>query len=457
MLTAALDHAQRETYLAQLFELLRIPSISALSQHAADCQRAADWLVADLTRMGIKQARALPTVGGHPVVCGEWLEAGPAAPTILFYGHYDVQPVDPLNLWHSPPFEPQVRAGAVYARGAGDDKGQVMLALKAVESMLTAEGALPVNIKFLIEGDEESNGEPLQRFVRENAAQLAADSVLICDTGFNAPGEPALPYSVRGIAAAEVRVSGPKTDLHSGGYGGTVRNPVGALAALIAALHDERGHVRIPGFYDAVRPLTPEEQAALATQLTVEQWQAETGVDTPWGEPEFSLAARIGARPTCEVNGIWGGFQGEGGKTIIPAEAGAKFTMRLVADQDPEDILRRFTDYILSRAPAGVRVEVIPQQGCRAAMTPIDAPEMRAAARALAAVWGKGPVFHRGGGSLPVLATLQEALNHKPIVMLGFGLPGSNAHAPNEHFELAQFYGGMETIVQYCHEVGKLR
>jgi len=448
----ALDYvrANQERHVNELMEFLRLPSISALPAHTGDIQRAAQFLAAEFSRIGVQNVLVLPTQG-HPVVYGEWLEAGPSAPTVLIYGHYDVQPVDPVELWHSPPFEPVIREGRIYARGATDDKGQVWLIVKAVEALLAAEGRLPVNVKFLIEGEEESGSANLEEFVLAHKALLVADHVLICDTGFLAPGQPAIPYSVRGIVGAEVHITGPKTDLHSGGYGGTVRNPAHAMAAIIAAMHDEHGHVRIPGFYEAVLPLSEAEREALnRVPYTLEKWQQATGLQTPWGEPEFTLLERIGARPTCEVNGMWSGFQGEGGKTIIPAQAGAKFTMRLVADQDPTVVAQQFQDYVMSVAPRDLSVEVFLKSGCGPAMTPIDAPEINAAARAYEAVWGVSPVYLRGGGSLPILATFRSALG-LPFVCLGFGLPDCGAHAPNEWMDLNYFHLGSEAVIRYLH------
>jgi acetylornithine deacetylase/succinyl-diaminopimelate desuccinylase-like protein len=448
----ALDFAQanRERFAGQLNELLRLPSISTLSEHNADCQRAAEWLAGDLKRLGFKGVKVFPTTR-HPVVYGEWLEAGAKAHTLLAYGHYDVQPVDPIDQWQSPPFTPTLRDGKLYARGATDDKGQVVMLLKAFEAMLAGAGALPVNVKVLFEGDEESDCDALEKFVEANAALLACDSVLISDSGFTAPGQPALVYGLRGIASVEVRLAGPKTDLHSGGYGGTVRNPASALAALITAMHDEHNRVRVPGFYDAVRPLTPDERAMFEkVPYTLEQWQAETGMQIPWGEAEYTLKERTGARPTCEVNGLWGGFQGEGSKTIIPAAAGAKFTMRLVPDQDPVTVTRLFTEYVRSIAPRELKVDVIPHTPSWPAITPIDTAENKAAARALKAVWGAEPVFVRGGGSIPIVATLQRELK-APVVMMGFGMPDSGVHGPNEFFDLGQFHGGIDTVIHYCH------
>jgi acetylornithine deacetylase/succinyl-diaminopimelate desuccinylase-like protein len=452
----ALEYARahRAQNLNELIEFLRIPSISALPEHKGDVARAGQFLADELTRIGIRHVRVMPT-NGHPVVYGEWLDAtasaAASAPTVLIYGHYDVQPVDPLDLWQSPPFEPTLRDGKLYARGATDDKGQVWLIVKALEATLATAGRLPVNVKLLIEGEEESSSANLEAFVLANKALLAADQVLICDTGFLAPDRPALPYSVRGIIGAEAHITGPKTDLHSGSYGGTVRNPAHALAAIIAALHDEHGHIRIPGFYDSVRPLSNDERAALkAVPYTLEKWQRETGLETPWGEPDFTLLERTGARPTCEVNGMWSGFQGEGGKTIIPAKAGAKFTMRLVADQDPTVAGQQFKDYVLSLAPKDLKVEVLLTEGCAPAMTPLDAPGIRAAVRVYETIWGVPPVYLRGGGSLPILATFRTALG-LPFVCLGFGLPGSGAHAPNEQFDIEQFHRGTEGVIRYLH------
>ncbi len=445
-------HAHREDYLRQLLDLLRIPSISTLSEHKADVERAAQWLAVELRRVGLSNVQVMPT-GGHPVVYADWLGAGPTAPTVLVYGHYDVQPVDPLELWHIPPFEPQVRDGLIYARGASDDKGQVYLQIKAIESMLAAEGRLPVNIRLLFEGEEESGSKNLAAFVIAHRDQLAADSVLVSDTGFIRADLPTIVYSLRGIVGAEVRVTGPKRDLHSGGYGGTVHNPVLALVEMLVRLHNPDGSVAIPGFYDDVRPMTDAEREALQRfPYTLEQWQEETGLVKPWGEPGYSLIERMGRRPTCEINGIFGGFQGEGTKTIIPASAGAKITMRLVSDQSPERIGQLFKDYVLSIAPDDVKVEVQITEGGWPLVTPIESPQIEAAARACQAVWGVRPVFMPGGGSIAVMAVMQQEL-HIPIVLMGFGVPDSNAHAPNEFFPVEQFYRGIDAVIHYCHNL----
>ena len=451
MLQSALEYARanRERYLDQLFDLLRIPSVSTLSEHKPDIQRAAEWLAADMRRVGLKNVEVLPT-DGNPVVYGEWLEAGSDAPTVLIYGHYDVQPADPLELWETPPFEPQVRDGEIYARGASDDKGQMFTHIKAIESILATEGRLPINVKLIFEGEEEVGSPSLGPFVVANKEKLAADSSLISDGRIVGPDCPSIVYALRGLTYMEIRIRGPKRDLHSGGYGGSVHNPAQALAEIIAALHDEQGRVTIPGFYDRVRPLSEEERAALRkVPYSLEQWQEETGLEKPWGEPEYTLLERITARPTCEVNGIWGGFQGEGSKTVIPAEAGAKISMRLVPDQDPDEIARLFAGYVESLAPDTVTVEVIKHVGGWPAITPIDSPEMRAAARAYEAAWGVAPVFTREGGSIPIVATFQKELN-APAVLMGFGLD-DNVHSPNEHFRLAHFYRGIDTVIHYYY------
>ncbi len=450
MLDRALEHARanRARYREQYFDLLRKPSISTLSEHRTDIQQTAEWLATDMVRAGLQGVQVIPTPG-NPLVYGEWLGAGRDAPTVLVYGHYDVQPVDPVDQWLSPPFEPVERDGLVYARGASDDKGQMFLHIKAAESLLATGGA-PVNLKFIFEGEEEVGSPSLEPFVLEHADLLAADSALISDGRIISPSQPSLVYGLRGMTYMEVRVHGPRRDLHSGSYGGTVHNPAQVLAEIIAALHDAEGRVTIPGFYDRVRLLSPDERAALSrVPYTLEQWQEETGLEQPWGEPEYTLLERAGARPTCEVNGIWGGFQGEGGKTIIPARAGAKISMRLVPDQDPHEVARLFTDYVRSLAPSDVQIEVIQLTGGWPAITPIDSPEMRAAARAYEVIWGVPPVFTREGGSIPIVATFQNRLK-APVVLMGFGLD-DNVHSPNEHFSLDHFYRGIDTVIHYYH------
>jgi acetylornithine deacetylase/succinyl-diaminopimelate desuccinylase-like protein len=455
MLSEALEHARsnRQTYLNQLFDFLRIPSISTLAEHVPDMRRAAEWLATDMRRVGMKSVEILPT-DGHPVVYGEWLDAGSEAPTVLVYGHYDVQPVDPLDLWDSPPFEPEVRDGKLYARGASDDKGQLFTHVKAVESILASGGKLPINVKMFFEGEEEIGSQHLTPFVLANTDRLAADSTVISDGQVISADQPSITYGLRGMAYMEIKVRGPKRDLHSGSYGGSIHNPAQVVGEIIASLHDKNGHILIPGFYDKVRSISDEERELL-NQVPdgLENWQKETGLKEPWGEPDFSLIERVSSRPTCEVNGIWGGFQGKGMKTIIPAEAGAKISMRLVADQDPFEIADLFTEHVKRVASDSVEVEVSRLSTDWPAFTPIDSQEMQAASRAYEAVWGVAPVFTRTGGTIPIVAVLQKELN-APTAFIGFGLD-DNIHAPNENFVVDHFYKGIETIIHYYYDLAR--
>lgn len=443
-------HAHRQKYLDQLVELLRIPSISATKENTADIQHAADWIAADMTRIGMQNVKVMPTKGNR-VVYGEWLGAGASAPTILVYGHYDVQPVDPLELWETPPFEPVMRDGKIFARGSSDDKGQMFLNIKAVESMLASK-SMPANVKMFFEGEEEIGSPNLAPFILEHKDLLSATTALISDGRIISPDQPSIVYALRGLTYMEFKIKGPKRDLHSGTYGGSVYNPAQLVADVISRMHDANGKVLIPHFYDKVRSISAEERASLAKVFaTMEQWQEETGLKQPWGEPEYSLIERVSARPTCEVNGIWGGFQGEGSKTIIPAEAAAKVSMRLVADQDPEEVEQMFTDFVKGFVPEGYEIKVINHSNGWPVITPVDSKEMRAAARALETTWGKAPAFTREGGSIPVAATIQKELGAS-VVLLGFGLD-DNVHAPNEHFLVDHYYKGIDTIINYYHNL----
>jgi len=453
----ALQYAQahREPFLENLFALLRIPSISTLSEYTGYVRAAAEWLAADLKRIGMEHVAVMETAG-HPVVYADWLHAGHTAPTVLIYGHYDVQPVDPLERWEMPPFEPMVREGRIYARGATDDKGQMVCHIKALESVLAASDGLPLNVRLLLEGEEEIGSRNLPEFVHTHADLLTADSILVSDTAFLGTGQPLLLYGLRGIVGGEIHLFGPKTDLHSGGYGGTVNNPLHVLARIVSSLHDEEGRVRIPGFYDRVRVLTDAERAALAqVPFTQEKWERETGLRQPWGESGYTLSERIGARPTCEVNGLWGGFQGQGSKTIIPAEAHAKVTMRLVPDQDPHDIGARFVEYVKSQVPADFRVDVPIREGARPLLTPLNSPAMRAAAKAYRDVWGVGPVYALGGGTIGAMAEMQRVLGAS-VILLGLGLPDTGAHAPNEWFPLEHYQKGIDTVVHTLYNMAQI-
>jgi acetylornithine deacetylase/succinyl-diaminopimelate desuccinylase-like protein len=405
---------------------------------------------------GIRDVRIDPTPG-HPVVCGAWTGA-PGRPTVLVYGHYDVQPPDPEDLWVSPPFQPTLRDGRVYARGASDDKGQLLVHLEAFEACRLAAGGPPVNLRFVFEGEEEIGSPNLAGWLEAHAAELAADVALVSDTAMVAPNQPSLIYGLRGLAYLEVEVTGPPRDLHSGQFGGAVLNPAHVLCALIADLHDAEGRVAIPGFYDAVRPLDDAERALLAAvPFDLAAFRSATGQAGGWGEPGFSLVERLGARPTLDVNGLWSGWTGAGAKTVLPSKAGAKVSMRLVPDQDPPTIARLFTEHLQRLAPAGVSVAVRDLHGGYPALVDRSIPAMRAAAQAYEQAFGRAPVFAREGGTIPVVALFRTMLGI-PTVLMGFGLPDDNLHAPNEKLELANFERGIETVIHfweaYAREAG---
>ena len=443
--------AHREEFLEELKDLLRIPSISTLSEHKPDVQRAAEWLRDHLMAIGMTETRLFPTAG-NPIVYAEWLGAA-GAPTVLIYGHYDVQPADdPENQWLSDPFEPVVRDGNLYARGSTDDKGQTLTQIKAVQSLL-ASGQMPVNVKFLIEGEEEVPSPNLTPFIREHLDLLRCDVCVISDSSMRAVEEPAITHSLRGMTYLEVEVKGPREDLHSGFFGGAVHNPAVALVELLAALFAPDGTVAVPGFYDDVAPLTDEERAMIArTDLTPAELLEATGAPAAWGDERFSIRERVSARPTLDVNGLWGGYAGPGPKTIIPASAGAKLSSRLVADQDPERVYELLEAFIEARAPDTVRVEVRLLTTGRPALVPFDLPEMQAAVRAYERGWGHTPVFTRGGGSIPVVADIVD-LMQVPVVMMGYGLDSDGLHAPNEHYAIETFERGIETAIVYLEEL----
>ena len=443
----------KDARLESYFELLRIPSISTLSEHAPDIRRAAEWIAAELQRIGFEHVDISPT-RGHPVVYADWLHAE-GAPTILVYCHYDVQPVDPIDLWETAPFEPFVRDGRVVGRGSADDKGQLHMHLKAAEAIFATRGRLPVNLRVLFEGEEEHSSVGLEAWLRENKDRLAADAVVISDTGFFEGNIPALTTSLRGMMYAQVDVIGGPVDLHSGSYGGAVQNPANALARIITELKSDDGSVRIPGFYDDVVPPTREERFEISCLPFEEsEFQKVTGVpELVAGEPGFSILECTGIRPTLDVNGIWGGFTGEGSKTIIPAHAHAKVSCRLVPDQDGEKVFEQFRDYVLAIAPRGVRVEVQNLGTARALRTDTNHPVAKAAARALEATFGTAPVYIRSGGSIPV-APMFETVLGLPVVMLGFTNPDDNAHAPNETMVLLNYETGLRTITRLWDDLG---
>src|SRR5919108_649115 len=446
-------NVNRDRYVEELKQYLAIPSISALPQHASDVRRAAEWTAEELRRVGMQNVRLIETPG-NPVVYGDWLNA-PGKPTILFYGHYDVQPVDPLNLWTSPPFEATVRDGEIYARGAADDKGQVFMHIKAVEAHLKQAGSLPLNIKFFIEGEEEVGSVNLDDFVRSHKQDLAADVVVISDSPMFDRGIPSICYGLRGLVYFQVDLRGTKTDLHSGSFGGAVANPAFVLAQVLAQMKDRSGRIRIPGFYDDVRPLSDAERAEWKKlPFNETRYKKELGAPRLFGESGYSTLERVWARPTFEVNGLLSGFTGEGAKTVIPAVSMAKVSMRLVPDQGPDKIADLFDSYVRKITPKTVEVSITRMHGGKPWMTDFDNPFVQAAGRAIEKGFGKAPVFNREGGSIPVVATFQEILG-LPSVLFGVGLPDENAHAPNEKLDLGNFHGGIIASAFLYDEIAK--
>ncbi len=442
--------SQRERYLSELKEFLSIPSVSTQTEHVPDIQRTAGWLRDQLLAAGFPTATVMPTAG-HPVVYAEWLAAGPQAPTVLIYGHYDVQPADPLELWKTPPFEPTVVGEDIMARGAADDKGQVAVYLAATQAFHATNGAPPVNVKCIFEGEEEIGSPNLDPFIASHKELLAADVALISDSHILAKDIPAIVYALRGLAYIEVAVTGPDHDLHSGLFGGAVNNPLNELCRMIAQLQDEDGHILIPGFYDKVRELDPDEHAELAKiPYDHAAWLASAGIAAEWGEPEYTVIERTTARPTLDVNGIWGGYTAPGTKTVLPSQAFAKISMRLVADQTPEEITRLISTYLKRIAPPTVTVEVRDLHGGAGAIVNRDSAPMRAAFAAYQRAFGVAPVFIREGGSIPVVATFRRELGIDTLLM-GFGLPDDRLHSPNEKFHLPNFYRGIETIVHFMN------
>jgi acetylornithine deacetylase/succinyl-diaminopimelate desuccinylase-like protein len=442
-MNAVVDYinVHRDRYVDELKEYLAIPSVSALPQHAQDVRRAAEWTANALREAGLQNVRLIDTPG-NPVVYGDWLNA-PDKPTILFYGHYDVQPVDPVELWTSPPFEATIRDGEIYARGSADDKGQVFMHIKAVEAHLKQSGSLPLNIRFFIEGEEEVGSVHLDDFVRAHKQELAADVVVISDSPMFDRGIPSICYGLRGLAYFQIDVRGTKSDLHSGSFGGAVANPAFVLGQILAQMKDRGGRVKIPGFYDDVRELSEAERAEWKKlPFNETRYRKDLGAPRLFGETGYSTLERVWARPTFEVNGLLSGFTGEGAKTVLPATAMAKVSMRLVPDQDPKKIGDLFEDYLRKVAPKTVEVKVTRMHGGKPWMAAFDNKYVRAAGRAIEKGFGKTPVFNREGGSIPVVSTFQEELG-VPSVLFGVGLPDENAHAPDEKLDLGNFHNGI--------------
>lgn len=445
-------HQQRHE--EELISILKIPSISSDPEHNEDMRTMAELLKREMRSIGMDNARIMET-SGHPVVYSEWLNA-PGKPTLLIYGHYDVQPVDPVELWDSPPFEPVIKGDRLFARGSADDKGQIYMHLKALEAWLSSKGSLPVNVKLVFEGEEEIGSTNLENFIQKNENLLAADYVVISDTPMFREGYPGITYGLRGLAYLQINLRGTNTDLHSGSFGGLVKNPINALVEILAQMKDEDGRITIPGFYDDVLPITELEHDKLSKlPFSAEAFAKSIGAPTLFGEAGYDDLERLWARPTFDINGIWGGFQGAGAKTVIPAEAHAKVSMRLVADQDPEDIARKFQDYVMSLVPDSMTADVEAMHGGFGYITELDNPGLQAGVRALGKAFGKEVDFLREGGSIPIVKVFADIIK-APVLLMGYGLPDQNAHAPNENFSLYNYHKGIESLVYFLDEISQI-
>ena len=455
VMSAAIQYARshQDRFLEELMTLTAIPSVSTSPEARGDMQRAAQWIAAHMRSVGLDQVQVMPTAG-HPVVFGEWLKAGAQAQTVLVYGHYDVQPAEPLELWTSPAFDPQVRGENLYGRGVTDMKGQFLAVIDAIEAILKT-GHLPVNVKFLIEGEEEIGSPSLGDFMAAHRDLLACNVALNTDTGIFSQEQPSITYALRGLAYFELRVFGPDHDLHSGLFGGIVNNPAQVLCELIAGMHDKQGRITLPGFYDRVRPLSEAERQELA-RLPVHEatYLKQTGAPALWGETGFSPVERLGARPTLEVNGLLSGFTGEGSKTVLPSKAMAKISMRLVPDQDPDEVHQQLLRYLEGHAPQTVRWEVTSLAGGTASISERDSAGVRAMSSALEAVWGVRPVFRREGGSVPVVADFKHYLGVESV-NTGFSLPDDNMHAPDEKLHLPTWQRGIEALIYFFYNLAQ--
>lgn len=447
--------SEKPRFLNELFDFLRIPSISSLPENKEDMLKCAAFISEKLKIAGIDDVRIIQTPG-HPIVFGQWLGAETNAPTILIYGHYDVQPVDPLELWSSPPFEPQLNNGKIWARGSADDKGQVYCHIKAVESHFKVYGKLPVNVKFIIEGEEEAGSSNLDDFINNNAELLAADTVLISDTEWFAEGLPTLCYGLRGLSYLQVDITGPNRDLHSGSFGGAIDNPINVLCWMITQLKDSYGRIAIPGFYDDVIELTPEERMGFKElPYNEEEYCKDLDIKMVNGEIGFTTLERVWARPSLDLNGIYGGYTGEGAKTVLPSKASAKISMRLVPNQNPEDIAKKFESYLLKLAPPTIKISVKYLHGGDPVLVPRDSKGVKAAKSAFKIAFGTEPVFMREGGSISIVVLFEEVLK-APSVLMGFGLPSDNIHSPNENYDVNNFYGGIKASAIFLDEFSKL-
>ena len=444
-------HTHQEKFFNLLIDFLKIPSISTDEESKNSILKAANWVASELSNLTIENVKVIPT-GGHPVVYGDYLKAGKDKPTVLIYGHYDVQPADPIDLWESGAFEPSQRGEHLFARGASDMKGQIVACLAAIESIIKS-GVFPVNIKFLIEGEEEIGSPHLAKFLENNKNLLNSTVALNPDTGMIAPDIPTIVYTLRGLAYFELRVIGPAHDLHSGVFGGIINNPANALCRLIAGMHDDDGRITLPGFYDSVLPISAEEKTELARlPLDDTYYLTQTGAIEVHGEKGYTSTERVGARPTLDVNGFLSGFTGKGSKTVIPSWAMAKLSMRLVPNQNPETVHKQLLSYLEKNAPTSIRWELIKMAGGPASMADPHNPATQALFRALETVWGKRPVYKREGGSVPIVSDMQEILNI-PSVLTGFGLPDDNIHAPNERLHLPTWYRGIESLIHFFYNL----
>jgi acetylornithine deacetylase/succinyl-diaminopimelate desuccinylase-like protein len=443
--------SNQERFLAELKEFLRIPSISTLPEHRPDIDRAAQFVADSLRNVGMENIEIIPTAG-HPLVYADWLHA-PGKPTVLCYGHYDVQPADPLEEWKSPPFEPTVRDGNIYGRGTADDKGQMYMHIKAIETLRAVNESLPINVKFLVEGEEEVGGAAIARYVEENPAKLKADVALVSDTEMYAPGMPTLCTGLRGLIYMEVESIGPMRDLHSGLFGGAAQNPIRVLAKVLAAIHDQNGRIAIPGFYDGVHELPADIRAELAAlDLTPAEFLGQVGLKIPAGEKDRMLIEQISTRPTCDVNGIIGGYTGEGAKTVIPASASSKVSFRLVGDQDPEKISQAFRAFVRERLPADCAVEFSNFTSAPAIRLAYDNPALTKARAALAAEWGKKAVAIGSGGSIPIVGEFRDVLGMDSL-LVGFALDDDRVHSPNEKYDLTSFHKGTRSWARILAEL----
>jgi acetylornithine deacetylase/succinyl-diaminopimelate desuccinylase-like protein len=449
---AAVSYAKenQQTSIQNLIDFLKIESISALSSHQSEVARAAEWVAGRIADTGVDLVQIMPT-DGHPLILGSWQQAGKEMPTILIYGHYDVQPVDPVDEWKSPPFDPEIRGENIYARGATDMKAQLVAFLEALDAYFHTSKP-PVNLKFLIEGEEEVGSEHLENFILQNQDQLSSDFCLNLDAGILAPDVPSIMYGLRGLAYFEIRLQGPAADLHSGKFGGAIENPAFVLCELIAGMRDAQGRITLPGFYDKVRPLSDEERAEIARLPQGEAWWLEkTGAKSLRQDTGYTATERATARPTLDVNGLLSGFTGEGSKTVLPSRAMAKISMRLVPDQTPEEIQQSLQAYLAAHVPGTVSCELVEMHGTPPSISPRDSKAVRAACKAMEHVWGKAPLFTRDGGSVPVVGIIKDRLGIDSL-LLGFGLPDDNPHAPNEKQHLPTFYRGIETYIHFLAE-----